>query len=62
MTVGWDPFNIEADDRLIYDWVKHPDNKWCSGKKHDFEILLQPEYSVGDYARTVLLVLGIKVR
>ena len=58
----WSPFTEEADDRLIYDWVKHPDNGWCSGKKQDFELLLPTEYSEGDYARTVLLVFGIQIK
>jgi hypothetical protein len=62
MTIGWDPFNNGDDDKNVQQWVKHPDNNWCSGKKEDFELLLQPEYNVGDYARTLLLVLGIKVR
>lgn len=62
MPYGWDPFNSEADDQFVYDWVTHPDNGWCSGKKEDFILLLQSEHSVGDYARTVLLVLGIRVK
>ena len=62
MPYGWAPFNSESDDQFVYDWVTHPDNEWCSGKKEDFIMLSQPEYSVGDYARTVLLVLGIRVK
>ena len=64
MPYGWDPFNIEADDQLVYDWVTHPDNTWCSGKKHDFEVFvkLKAEYEVGDYARAVLQIFGIRVK
>lgn len=58
----WMPFISEVDDRIVYDWVMHSDNEWCSGKKEDFIMLSQPIYTEGDYARTVLLVLGIKVR
>ena len=60
---GWDPFNSEDEDKYIYQWVNNPENEWCSGKKQDFEILCSAdEYKVGDYARTVLLVLGITVK
>jgi len=59
----WDPFADEDDDQLIYDWVKHINNDWCSGKKFDFTLFTASEdYIVGNYARTVLLVLGIRVK
>jgi len=60
----WMPFISETDDRLVYDWVKHEDNGWCSGKKEDFEMFLQMRagYEDGDYARSVLEVFGIKVK
>jgi hypothetical protein len=61
---GWDPFNIEADDKNVLQWVGHEDNTWCSGKKYDFELFveLKAEYEVGDYARAVLQVFGIRVK
>jgi hypothetical protein len=60
---GWDPFNSEEEDKYIYQWVNNPENEWCSGKKHDFNLFVtDAEYNVGDYARMVLLVLGVTVK
>jgi hypothetical protein len=60
----WLPFSHTEDDYDVLEWVRHPDNNWCSGKKEDFELLLGKaiDYKTGDYARTVLLVLGIRVK
>jgi hypothetical protein len=59
----WTPFTNEDHDQFIYDWVKHVNNNWCSGKKFDFTVLTtNRDYVVGDYARAVLLVLGVTVK
>jgi len=64
LPVQWLPFSGVGDDYDVLEWVRHPDNEWCSGKKEDFELLLGKavNYQRGDYARTVLAVLGIKVK
>ena len=60
---SWTPFTNEDHDQLVYDWVNHINNTWCSGKKFDFRLFTTNEdYVVGNYARTLLLVLGIRVK
>ena len=59
---GWNPFTSEEDDKYILQWVKHPDNTWCSGKKKDFETQTSTnEYVTGLYARTIMTILGIRL-
>jgi len=63
LPIDWDPFSNIEDDKYLHRWVNNPDNNWCSGKKHDFVVLTdETEYTTGQYARTVLLILGITVK
>lgn len=63
LDADWDPFRVELDDRDVLLWVTNAENKWCSGKREDFRFLIdQQPYVVGDYARTVLSVLGVFLR
>jgi hypothetical protein len=64
LPVQWLPFSEVESDYDVLEWVRHPDNDWCSGKKEDFKLLVSKpiDYQRGDYARTVLLVLGIRVK
>ena len=58
----WDPMNVESDDKYILQWIKHPQNNWCSGKKYDFETLTKmDEYAPGQYAWVILTILGFRV-
>ncbi len=64
LPVQWSPFSNINDDYDCLQWVRHEDNDWCSGKKEDFKLFAGEliHYQIGNYAKALLLVLGIKTR
>jgi len=64
LPVQWQPLNSVTDDYNVLEWIRHPQNDWCSGKKQDFEYLLgkAKDYETGKYSLTVLSVLGVAVK
>ena len=62
LPVEWAPFDNASDDYELLAWVNASGNEWCSGKKYDFRLFNEgKEYEVGDYARSILLILGLRV-
>lgn len=64
LPVQWLPFSNITDDYDCLQWIRHENNEWCSGKKEDFKFFVKDliHYQIGNYAKAVLLVLGIKTK
>ena len=64
LPIIWEPLKNIGDDYDVLEWVRMDGNELCQGKKEDFNLLLGSpiNYHVGDYGRTILLVLGVRVK
>jgi len=62
LPVVWEPLKNIRDDYDVLEYVRI--SAICQGKKEDFNLLLGSpiNYQIGDYGRTILLVLGVRIK
>jgi len=63
LPIVWEPLKNIGDDYDVLEYVRNSEDL-CQGKKEDFNLLLGSpiNYHVGDYGRTILLVLGVRIK
>ena len=63
LPIIWEPLKNIGDDYDVLEYVRNSEDL-CQGKKEDFNLLLGApiNYQIGDYGRTILLVLGVRVK
>jgi hypothetical protein len=63
LPIIWEPLKNIGDDYDVLEYVRNSEDL-CQGKKEDFNLLLGSpiNYHVGDYGRTILLVLGVRIK
>lgn len=63
LPIIWEPLKNIGDDYDVLEFVRTSEDL-CQGKKEDFNLLLGSpiNYQIGDYGRTILLVLGVRVK
>lgn len=63
LPVIWEPLKNIGDDYDVLEYVRNSE-QLCQGKKEDFNLLLGSpiNYKTGDWGRTMLLVLGVRIK
>ena len=63
LPVIWEPLKNVGDDYDVLEYVRNSEDL-CQGKKEDFNLLLGSpiNYKPGDYGRTILAVIGVRIK